>query len=293
MNLAGELRYDPSGLLPVVLQDADSLEVLILAFMDRTAVERTLSSGLVHLWSRSRGGPWLKGESSGRLQHVVEVRPNCELSSLLLLVHQALPGACHTGHSGCFYRRLKDGELVEVSPPLFDPGDVYGGEGKRPLEELLGAYGWIAGQELIPESGTSKVLHARGPDPLERLRQEWDELLGVLDGTHVHSGFEEDVLLEAYQVLYWTCLHHVLSGLGDAALAVESLAEGYGGDRPPAVLLREAMDADGPAPRLRRLWSALGAACREAGLEPSTVVRKDLQELRGRAYMSRYFGTSR
>jgi phosphoribosyl-AMP cyclohydrolase len=291
VNLPESLRYDAAGLVPVALQDADTREVLILAHMDRAAVERTLETGLVHLWSRSRGRAWLKGERSGRTQRVVEVRPNCELSSLLLLVEQTLPGACHTGHSGCYYRRLEGSQLRELSPPLFDPTEVYG-EGAAlpsPLAELLEAYAWLAGQPLVPDSGTSRALHAQGPDPLRRLREEWAELLGVLDGTHRHGSFEEDARLEAYQVLYWTCLLHVGAGAGDAALARRALGEGRNGDRAPADLLEGALPGPGGRPRLPSLWAALGAACREAGVEPDEVIRRDLADLRDRPYMAPHF----
>jgi len=125
VSITEQLRFDSDGLAPVVLQDYQTLEVLILAYVNQEALERTLDTGTVYLWSRSRQALWLKGETSGRRLRVVEVLPNCELDSLLVLVRQELPGACHTGHSGCFYRRLRDGELEEIAPPLFNPDEVY------------------------------------------------------------------------------------------------------------------------------------------------------------------------
>lgn len=291
MNLAEELRFDPSGLVPVILQDSDTLEVLILAFMDRDAVERTLSSGLVHLWSRSRGVPWLKGGTSGRLQRVVEIRPNCEMNSLLVLVRQALPGACHTGHATCYYRRLEDANLREIAAPVFEPGHVYTGA-NTPLDKLLGAYEWIREHELIPGSNTSRTLHGRQAPPLVRLREEWDELLGVLAGTHTHNCFCEDVRLEAYQVLYWTCLHQVRLGMGRAsALSEAGLRGGHGSDRAPGDLLVGALAAAEPDLQLEGLWSALGAACRVGGVPPHEIVERDLAELREREYMLTYFSS--
>ncbi len=290
MSLADELHYDDAGLVPAVLQDHDTREVLTLAYMDRSAVQRTLESGLVHFWSRSRQQPWLKGESSGRLQHVVAVRPDCELNSLLVLVRQEMPGACHTGHGSCFYGQLEGGVLVELSSPLFDPSEVYRDAGAEELlKELLGAYSWLGSQEMLPQSGTSRALHREGPDIFRRVRDEWEELLGVLDGTHVHEGFEHDVLLEAYQVLYWTCLYHVTSQSVSPQQAVGDLLRGCGGADEPRALLIEALHTDEPNERLKLLWAALGAACRVAGMDPEWVVRKDLDELRGREYMAPHF----
>ncbi len=290
MSLPDELHYDRAGLVPAVLQDHDTREVLTLAYMDRSAVQRTLDSGLVHFWSRSRRQPWLKGESSGRLQHVVAVRPDCESNSLLVLVRQEMPGACHTGHGSCFYRQLEGGELVELSSPLFDPSQVYRGPGAQALlKELLGAYAWLGSQEPLPQSGTSRALHGEGPDLFSRVRDEWGELLGVLDGTHVHQGFEHDVLLEAYQVLYWTCLYHVTSRGVSPQQAAADLSRGYGGADEPRLLLSEALHAHQPNERLKLLWAALGAACRVAGVEPERVVRRDLEELGGREYMAPHF----
>ncbi len=290
MSLPDELHYDDAGLVPAVLQDQDTREVLTLAYMDRSAVQRTLESGLVHFWSRSRQQPWLKGESSGRVQHVVAVRPDCESNSLLVLVRQEMPGACHTGHGSCFYRQLEGGQLVELSSPLFDPIQVYRRAGAQDLlKELLGAYSWLGSQELLPQSGTSRALHGEGPDLLSRVRDEWGELVGVLEGTHVHEGFEHDVLLEAYQVLYWTCLYHVTLHSVSPEQAAAALSRGYGGADEPCALLSEALHTDEPNERLKLLWAALGAGCREGGIRPERVVRKDLDELRGREYMAPYF----
>ena len=115
-----DLDFD-GGLLPAVAQDADSGEVLMLAYVSPEAVERTRESGLAHYYSRSRDELWQKGATSGHVQHVREVRVDCDGDALLYLVEQE-GGACHTGHRSCFYRTV-DGETV--SEPVFDPDDVY------------------------------------------------------------------------------------------------------------------------------------------------------------------------
>jgi len=100
------LRFDDRGLVPVIAQDAASGEVLMLAYADREAVEATLASSQAHYHSRSRGGLWRKGETSGNLQKVVEVRYDCDEDALLYRVEQSGP-ACHTGHRSCFYRGVE------------------------------------------------------------------------------------------------------------------------------------------------------------------------------------------
>ncbi|MQA99485.1 MAG: phosphoribosyl-AMP cyclohydrolase [Actinobacteria bacterium] len=100
------LTYDERGLLPVIVQDAASKEVLMLAWVDAEAVRRTLETGTTWFWSRSRQEYWNKGATSGNTQHVVDVHYDCDADALLMLVHAAGP-ACHTGERTCFYRTLE------------------------------------------------------------------------------------------------------------------------------------------------------------------------------------------
>jgi phosphoribosyl-AMP cyclohydrolase len=113
------------GLVPVVVQDYTSGEVLMLAFMNRRAWEETLRSRLATYWSRSRNELWVKGETSGNLQEVKEIYVDCDEDTVLLKVIQQGGGACHTGHRSCFYRRLEGDELKEVDERVFDPEEVY------------------------------------------------------------------------------------------------------------------------------------------------------------------------
>lgn len=100
------LTYDERGLLPAIVQDATSKEVLMLAWVDAEAVRRTLETGTTWFWSRSRQEYWNKGATSGNTQHVVDVHYDCDADALLMLVHAAGP-ACHTGERTCFYRTLE------------------------------------------------------------------------------------------------------------------------------------------------------------------------------------------
>ena len=110
------LIYSPQGLVPVVAQDHASHEVLMLAWMNAEAVARTLATGRVTYWSRSRQEFWVKGETSGHHQRLVEMRLDCDRDSLLVLVDQVGP-ACHTGRKSCFYSALRGGVEVAISDP--------------------------------------------------------------------------------------------------------------------------------------------------------------------------------
>jgi phosphoribosyl-AMP cyclohydrolase len=101
-----ELTYDANGLIPAVVQQHDTREVLMVAYMNRESLIETVESGKTWFWSRSRKKYWMKGESSGHTQDVVEILYDCDADCLLVLVNQNGPGACHTNERTCFYRRL-------------------------------------------------------------------------------------------------------------------------------------------------------------------------------------------
>ncbi|MDD3041683.1 MAG: phosphoribosyl-AMP cyclohydrolase [Methanosarcinaceae archaeon] len=114
------LKYE-NGLIQAIVQDRESKEVLMCAYMDREALEKTVETGFAHFWSRSRQKLWKKGESSGHLQKIKEIRIDCDLDSVLLLVEQ-VGGACHMGYRSCFFRTL-DGKVV--GEKVFEPDNVY------------------------------------------------------------------------------------------------------------------------------------------------------------------------
>src|SRR5215469_2586800 len=125
--LLPEVKFDAQGLVAAVAQQHDTGEVLMVAWMNREAVERTLATGEAHYWSRSRGRLWRKGETSGQVQRLVELRLDCDGDTLLLLVDQH-GVACHTGRRNCFFRALRDGKLVTIADPVVTPGELYGEE---------------------------------------------------------------------------------------------------------------------------------------------------------------------
>ena len=120
------ISFNADGLVPAIAQQHDSGEVLMMAWMNREAVEETLATGRVCYFSRSRNRLWRKGETSGQVQHLQELRVDCDGDTLLLLVRQD-GVACHTGRRNCFYRAVRGGELMEIAAPLMDPNALYGG----------------------------------------------------------------------------------------------------------------------------------------------------------------------
>jgi phosphoribosyl-AMP cyclohydrolase len=114
------------GLIPVIIQDASTNEVLMMAYMNQTAWEETLRTKKACFWSRSRQKLWIKGETSGHYQEVREVLLDCDSDTLLLKVDQKGGAACHTGYRSCFHRRYEGGEWKVSGERIFDPKEVYG-----------------------------------------------------------------------------------------------------------------------------------------------------------------------
>jgi phosphoribosyl-AMP cyclohydrolase len=119
------LAFNEAGLIPAIAQQHDTGEVLMLAWMNRASIEETLATGQVCYFSRSRSKLWRKGETSGQAQKLVELRIDCDGDSLLLLVEQT-GVACHTGRRSCFFRALRDGEVVTIADPETTPEALYG-----------------------------------------------------------------------------------------------------------------------------------------------------------------------
>ncbi len=114
---ASTLKYNEAGLIPAIAQDATSHEVLMMAWMNAEAVKKTLETSKVTYWSRSRQAFWIKGETSGHVQELVDFRYDCDQDCILVLVNQA-GAACHTNRRTCFYTAVRDGETVELMKPM-------------------------------------------------------------------------------------------------------------------------------------------------------------------------------
>ncbi|MFA5321249.1 MAG: phosphoribosyl-AMP cyclohydrolase [Smithella sp.] len=113
------------GLVPAIVQDAETKEVLMMAYMNRESWEATLKTGKATYWSRSRQQLWLKGETSGHVQLIKDIFIDCDDDTILLQVKQVGEAACHTGHRSCFYRKLIGEDFVVVGEKIFNPEEVY------------------------------------------------------------------------------------------------------------------------------------------------------------------------
>ena len=122
-----ELDFEKQdGLVPVIAQDAESGEVLMLAYMNKESWRLTLQTGIAHYWSRSRNKLWKKGESSGNIQKIHEIRVDCDSDTVLLKITQVGNAACHLGYRSCFHNLVDDGTIAVDGVKVFDPSEVYG-----------------------------------------------------------------------------------------------------------------------------------------------------------------------
>jgi phosphoribosyl-ATP pyrophosphohydrolase/phosphoribosyl-AMP cyclohydrolase len=182
---AESIAFGPSGLIPAIAQDAVTREVLMLAWMNREALARTVETGRAHYFSRSRGRLWLKGETSGHFQRVREIRRDCDDDALLLLIDQT-GAACHTGNRSCFYRRL-DG-LAADSPPgsadiLREIQDVIEDRRKNPREGSYTNYLFDKGIDKmlkkVGEEAAEIIIAAKNPDDGELVGEVADMMFHV------------------------------------------------------------------------------------------------------------------
>ena len=125
MTWLDEVPWNEHGLIAAVAQEASSGRVLTVAWMNREALKQTAETGEAVYWSRSRGRLWRKGEQSGHVQRVRELRLDCDADAVLLQVDQVAGIACHTGRESCFFRKLENGSWVTTDPVLKDPADIY------------------------------------------------------------------------------------------------------------------------------------------------------------------------
>ena len=125
MSYLDDISWNSNGLVPAIAQDADTGVILMMAWMNREALELTVIENRAIYWSRSRQKLWRKGEESGHVQHLIELRLDCDSDVIMMKVNQVGDIACHTGRQSCFYRVFKDGEWQVVDKVLKDPKDIY------------------------------------------------------------------------------------------------------------------------------------------------------------------------
>lgn len=186
------IRFDEQGLVPCVSQDATTGEVLMLAYMNAEALRRTLETREMHFWSRSRGEIWHKGETSGNVQRLRQLRYDCDCDALVALVEPAGP-ACHTGERSCFYRDVEGSAEGEV-----DATPVEGEPTPLPAEALPALERTLRARRLERPDGSYTVELLENPERIgEKLREEADELARA-----IAAESDDRVAEEAADVLY-------------------------------------------------------------------------------------------
>jgi phosphoribosyl-AMP cyclohydrolase len=310
------LKFDRQGLLPVVIQDDGTEEVLMVAFVNEEALQRTRETGYTHFFSRSRNTIWRKGEQSGNEQEVRAIFVNCEENSLLIRVKQLGDAACHEGYRSCYFRRLlPDDNYQIVADRIFDPAVVYAlpplieaaGEqvvpiAKKPLEpgltaklekallQLYGVYLFLRDHDLSEESNTSRLLQEHSQGYLvSRLADELQELADVQNGEHHHSGRQADTVLEGSQVGYWLFLLAAGASVPYNDYSPHlGVIEGYNAQysEGKVIELREeclnlVAEKESPhiAQGLNLGFRLIGWACAEAGVNPLEPAEYDLGQM--------------
>ncbi len=311
------LTFDNQGLVPVVIQDDATDEVLMVASMNEEALRLTRETGYTHLFSRSRQKFWRKGEQSGNTQEVRAIFVNCEQNSLLVRVVQHGGAACHDGYHSCYYRRLQpDNTLQIVAERVFDPAVVYASASNKttddnsvfqidqdalpvePLQkleakmrQLYGVYLYLRDHDMSEESNTSRLLQEHSQGYLaSRLGDELQELADVQSGVHMHTGRTSDTILEGSQVGYWLLLLAATCNVPyNAFVPHAALLSGYYQlfSEGKAIEIREEClqltSAEEPSQIARGLqlgFALIGWACAQAKVDPLEPAEYDLGQMR-------------
>lgn len=302
------LKFDAQGLVPVVIQDETSGQVLMVASMNADALRLTRETGYTHLFSRSRNRLWRKGEESGHVQEVRGIYINCEENSLLLQVIQHGPGACHTGHRTCYYRRLlANDSYEEIEQNVFDPEQVYQSAQPAPatgaaqlsheerqeletnMRKLFSAYVFLRDHDMSAESNTSRLLQEPSVEYLTgRLGDELQELADVQAGIHVHTDRHDDTVLEASQVGYWLMLLGATYNIKyDEVKPHEAILKGYAIPAEQTLeqtqeCLNLLLSSDRAAiiQGLEMGFTTIGRTCASAGVSPLAPSEYDMAQMR-------------
>ena len=288
------LNFDREGLIPAVIQDDMTNEVLMVAFMNQAAFDRTRATGYTHFYSRSRNALWRKGEQSGNAQEVRSILINCEENSLLIRVTQRGGAACHTGYRSCYYRRLlPDGSYETIAERVFDPDEVYSKAAplEKAMRQLYGVYIYLRDHDMSEESNTSRLLQEHSPAYLTaRLADELQELAEVQTGEHIHSDRQSDTTLEGSQVGYWLLLLASTYKLYYAEfLPHKTILQGYAEHVSPeqSIELRQRclnlLTTYDPLYVIQGLeigFQLIGWACAEAQISPLAPAEFDLEQMK-------------
>ena len=216
-----QLRFDGSGLIPAIVQDVESNQVLTLAYMNQESLRLTLETGLTHFYSRSRQRIWQKGEESGHIQRVHEIYVDCDEDALLIKAEQVV-AACHTGRRSCFFRRLHPSPEAseELSRQQFDPEAVYSGS----LAILQQIFEVIKDRQARPQQDSYvSGLFAKGQDQmLKKIGEEAAELVVASK-----NGNPEEIIYEMADLWFHTLVLLGYHGIAPSEVARE-LRKRYG-----------------------------------------------------------------
>lgn len=207
------IRFDEKGLVPAIIQDHASGQVLMLAYMNEESLKKTIASGKTWFYSRSRQRLWMKGEDSGHIQSVKEIRYDCDEDSLLIMVEQT-GVACHTGHNSCFYRNIDD---TEIEAAHLDPSQVYaaGRVGSGILYELYDVI--VDRQQKMPEGSYTTYLFNNGLDKI--LKKVGEENAEVIIAAK--NGVKGEVIYETADLIYHLLVLLVEQGVDIAEIFTE------------------------------------------------------------------------
>lgn len=217
----GELKFRENGLIPAIIQDAENGEVLMLAYMNRESLEKTLQTGRTWFWSRSRQELWQKGEISGHYQEVRSISADCDFDALLIEVKQHGPGACHEGYRSCFHNPVEyDGKEETVASskeegPAFDAEEVYGKRSPRIINELFEV---VQNRRLSPVEGSyTTYLFTQGLDKiLKKIGEEATEVVIAAKNPGV-----DELIYELADLYYHTLVLMVEKGTDPGAVFSE------------------------------------------------------------------------
>jgi len=313
------LRFDRQGLVPSVVVDDATGEVLMIAFMNEEALQKTRETGFTHFFSRSRNTIWRKGEQSGNSQEVRAIFVNCEENSLLVRVVQQGGAACHEGYQNCYYRQLLPDDTYKiVQERIFNPEEVYDKsiaqntsstkedefhidkdsvsietpeELRVKMRQLYSVYLYLRDNDMSEQSNTSRLLQDHSQSYLaSRLADELQELADVQSGEHVHAGREPDTILEGSQVGYWLFLiaatiHLNYNDFTPHEALLQGYREHYNEGRmvelwQECLNLVEETEPTAIARGLQLGFSLIGWACAEARISPIMPVEFDLDQMR-------------
>lgn len=312
------LKFDRQGLIPAVIQDEATNEVLMVAFMNEEALQKTRDTGYTHFYSRSRQTIWHKGEQSGNVQEVCDIRLNCEENSLLIRVKQHGGAACHDGYRSCYYRRLQpDDSYMVIAERVFDPAEVYHHEPtegqtttaevernameqtdiqiidtlEREMRQLYQVYLYLRDHDMSQQSHTSRLLQERSHGYLAaRLADELEELANVQSGEHMHTGRQPDTILEGSQVGYWLLLLAATAQLSyDDFSPHQALLDGYNAhlnDEKAIELMQDCLSQFSTQQHetlvrgLQQGFTFIGWACEQAQVSILAPTEFDLEQMR-------------